>query len=288
MTISELLKTSATYLKEKGSATPRLDAELLLAEVLGKSRIELYTNFEQPLNTAEIDHFRELVKRRAALEPVAYILGRSYFRNLTLKVNRSVLIPRPETENVVDAALRFLMERDWHRAPRILDLGTGSGAIAISVVAGFPQAELAAVDLSPEALALAEENARTTGFDDGIEFVLSDFFEMLDPMKTFDLIISNPPYISAEEWPGLPCDVRDFEPRQALYGGQDGLDCFRRLAAEAPQFLRPGGCLIVEIGYRQGDQVQQLFAGAGMFGQVDIGQDYSGNDRVAIACRPIG
>ncbi len=285
MTISELLKTSAAYLKEKGSATPRLDAELLLAEVLGASRIELYTNFDKPLNSGEIDHFRELVRRRAALEPVAYILGRSYFRNLTLKVSRSVLVPRPETEIVVDAALRFLMERDWQRQPRVLDLGTGSGAIAISVLAGFPQAQVTAADLSAEALGIAKENARTAGFDGNIEFLLSDFFEMIDPMETFDLIVSNPPYISEEEWPQLPPDVRDFEPRQALYGGPDGLDSYRRLAAEAPQYLRPGGCLIIEIGYRQGDQVRELFAGAGMFGQFDIDQDYAGNDRVAVACR---
>ncbi len=285
MTISELLQTSAAYLKEKGSATPRLDAELLLAEVLGASRIELYTNFDKPLTSGEVDHYRELIRRRAALEPVAYILGRSYFRNLTLKVNRAVLVPRPETEIVVDAALSFLMEKDWQRPPRVLDLGTGSGAIAISVLAGFPQADVTAVDLSGEALSLAEENARTAGFNGNIEFAMSDFFERLDPMETFDLIISNPPYISEEEWPQLPPDVRDFEPRQALYGGLDGLDCFRRLAAEAPQFLRPGGCLVVEIGYRQGDPVRELFAGAAMFGHVDIEQDYAGNDRVAIACR---
>lgn len=289
-TISNLLQQSSSYLKKKGSATPRLDAELLLAEVLGATRVELYTNFGQPLNSSEIDALRALVKRRGQGEPVAYILGRAYFRNLTLRVGPAVLVPRPETEHVVEAALQFLMEEDrGSRPPQVLDLGTGSGAIAISIAAGFPDAGVMASDASPEALELARENARVAGVARRIEFVRSDLFDDLDPTHTFDLIVSNPPYISADEWPTLPVDVREFEPRQALYGGPDGLDFYRRLAVEVPQFLKPRGCFIVEIGHTQGQAVTELLEQTAMFESIDIGKDYADHDRVVIACRkPLG
>ncbi len=284
-TISSLLAKSTGYLKEKGSTSPRLDAELLLAEVLGGSRVDLYVNFGQPLSKGEIDRYRELIRRRAGGEPVAYILGRAYFHNLTLKVDRNVLVPRPETEHVVESALKYLMEREWQRPPRMLDAGTGSGAIAISVAAGFPDAEVVASDASGGAIRLAEDNALTAGMGERICFVRSDLFEGLDPTDTFDLIVSNPPYISDEEWPGLPRDVRDFEPREALYGGPDGLDFYRRLAVEAPQYLRPRGCLIMEIGYRQAAAVTGLLGDTGLFEVVQVEKDYSGHDRVVTGCR---
>ena len=284
-TISSLLAKSAGFLKKKGSSSPRLDAELLLAEVLGGTRVDLYVNFEQPLSKAEIDHYRELIRRRGQGEPVAYILGRAYFRNLTLRVDRSVLVPRPETEHVVEAALRFLMEREWQRPPRVLDIGTGSGAIAISIAAGFPDAELLATDASSDALRLAEDNALTAGAAERIVFVRSDLFEELDPTETFDLIVSNPPYVSGDEWPALPRDVRDFEPREALYGGPDGLDFYRRLAVEAPQYMRPQGCLIMEIGYRQAEAVTELLQGTERFEVIQVGQDFAGHDRVITGCR---
>lgn len=284
--ISSLLQKSAGYLKEKGSATSRLDAELLLAEVLGLSRVDLYTNFDLPLNQEEIDIYRELIRRRGRGEPVAYILGRAYFRNLTLRVGPAVLVPRPETEHVVEAALRFLRERDWTaRPPEVLDLGTGSGAIAISVAAEFENANVTATDAGSEPLEIARENARTAGVGRLIRFFQSDLFDGLEPTHTFDLIISNPPYISEDEWPALPVDVREYEPREALYGGADGLDFYRRLAVEAPQFLRPRGCLILEIGHMQGAAVDVLLSETGLFDPVDIGKDYAGHDRVAIACR---
>ncbi|MBE0429975.1 MAG: peptide chain release factor N(5)-glutamine methyltransferase [Thermoleophilia bacterium] len=285
-TISELLGRSTGFLKEKGSATPRLDSELLLAEVLSVNRIELYTNFDKPLNQAEIDAYRELIKRRGKGEPVAYILGRAYFRNLTLRITPSVLVPRPETEHVVDAAHGFLQEREWAaRSPEVLDLGTGSGAVAVSIAAGFPGARITATDTSVEALDLARENARTAGVAMLVDFVQSDLFEDLDPTRTFDLIVSNPPYISADEWPSLPPDVREFEPREALYGGLDGLDIYRCLAVEAPQFLRPRGCLILEIGSTQGPAVMELLEDTGLYESVAIEKDYAGHDRVVIAMR---
>ena len=284
-TITQILSKSTRYLKEKGSSTPRLDAELLVAEALGLSRVELYTNFDQPLNFDEIDHCRELVLRRGKGEPVAYITGRAYFRNLTLRVDHSVLIPRPETEHVVEIALRFLMDREWApHVPEVLDLGTGSGAIVISLALSFPEARYTAGDSSEEALELARENGRTA--DAGqIDFIFSDLFEDLDPLHTFDLIVCNPPYISAAEWPTLPVSVRDYEPREALYGGEDGLDFYRRLALEAPQFMRPGGCLVAEIGHDQGPAVTELMGGTGLFSSIDLEPDYAGHDRVLVALR---
>lgn len=284
--ISDLLAKSAAFLKKKGSSSPRLDAELLLGEVLGLSRIELYTNYELPLNADEVDRYRELIRRRAEGEPVAYILGRAYFRNLLLKVDRSVLVPRPETEHVVEEALAFLMEGDWLKgAPRVLEIGTGSGAIAISLAAGFPDAEITAIDASASALLVAGENASSARVGNKIKFMKSDLFDALDPTDTFDLIVSNPPYISDEEWLELPRDIREFEPHEALYGGPDGLEFYRRLAVEAPQFLRPQGCLILEIGYRQGPAVKELLERTEIFDKVEIKQDYAGHDRVVMARR---
>jgi release factor glutamine methyltransferase len=284
-TIAELLSKSADWLRDKGSSTPRLDAELLLAEVLGLNRVELYVNFDQPLTLPEVDRYRELIRLRGEGEPIAYILGRAYFRNLTLRVDRHVLIPRPETEHVVEAAIDFLMEGDWLRPPAVLDLGAGSGAIAIAIATAFPDAEIIASDASAEALELAGENARNAGVPARIRFVQSDLFEALDPVGTFDLIVSNPPYISEEEWETLPRDVRDYEPREALYGGPDGLDFYRLLAAEAPQFLKPGGMLVLEIGAAQGKAVLELLEATGKFQAAGMIQDYAGLDRVVAAQR---
>lgn len=285
-TIATLLSKSTLYLKEKGSTTPRLDAEVLLAEVLNATRIDLYTNLKQPLNKEEVDAYRELVRRRSLGEPVAYITGRAYFRNLTLRVSPAVLVPRPETEHVVEAAIRYLMEGEFEpRRPEVLDVGTGSGAIAIAVATSFPDAQVTAVDASEAALDLARENARVADAADEIEFAASDLFDDLDPTHTFDLIVANPPYISAVEWPALPVDVREFEPREALWGGQDGLDFYRRLAVEAPQFLKPRGCLIMEIGQTQSAAVKELLADTGLYGTVTVEQDYAERDRVVIALR---
>ena len=284
-TISELLRKTTSYLKEKGSSSPRLDAEVLMTEILGLSRVELYTNYEQPLTPPEVDRYRELIRRRSVGEPVAYILGRASFRNLTLRVDRDVLIPRPETEQVVEIAVQYLMEGNWPTPPMVLDLGTGSGAIAISIACGFPEAEVTATDASANAIELARENARTAGAGERIEFVHSDLFEALDPLTTYDLIVSNPPYISEEEWETLAPDVRDFEPREALFGGIDGLDYFRRLAVEAPQFLKPHGALVMEIGHLQGPAVLELMHASDLYRAVRVGQDYAGHDRIVVGQR---
>ena len=284
-TISSLLGKTTAWLKEKGSTTSRLDAELLLAEVLGLNRVDLYVKFDQPLNPAEVDRYRELVRRRGEGEPVAYILGRAYFHNLSLRVDRHVLVPRPETEHAVEAVLNFLIEGEWPRPPAVLDLGTGSGAIAIAIAAGYPDTGIVAADASPEALELAGENARIAGLSARLRLVHSDMFDSLDPMETFDAIVCNPPYISAEEWDQLPRDVRDFEPREALYGGPDGLHYYRQLAGQAPQFLKPRGALVLEIGSTQAGAVSELLAATGRFGAIGVTQDYSGLDRVVEARR---
>ncbi len=286
-TITDLLSKSANWLKDKGTTTPRLDAELLLAEVLGTDRVGLYVNFEQPLMKAEVDRYRELIRRRGEGEPIAYIIGYAYFRNLTLAVDRSVLIPRPETEHLVEAAIDFLMEGDWAEPPTVLDLGTGSGAIAISIAASFPEADITASDARAESLETARENARTAGVAARIDFVRSDIFDDLDPVATFNLIVSNPPYISEAEWETLPRDVRDFEPREALYGGADGLDYYRLLAGQAPQFLKPRGALMLEVGSTQAPAVSALLESGGSFGRAGVIQDYSGHDRVVMARRLI-
>jgi release factor glutamine methyltransferase len=285
LTISELLRKTTGYLKDKGSSSPRLDAEVLMTEVLGLSRVELYTNYEQPLTPPEVDRYRELIRRRSVGEPVAYILGRAPFRNLTLSVDRNVLIPRPETEQVVDIAVQYLMEGNWPTPPIVLDLGTGSGAIAISIARGFPEARVTATDASANAMELARENARTAGAADRIEFVHSDMFDALDPLTTFDLIVSNPPYVSEEEWETLAPDVRDYEPREALFGGIDGLDYLRRLAVEAPQFLKPHGALVMEIGHLQGPAVLELMHASDLYRAVRVGQDYAGHDRIVVGQR---
>lgn len=283
--ISELLSKSAAYLRSRGSHSPRLDAELLLAEVLGLDRIDLYVHFDRPLNSAEIDHYRELVRRRGRGEPVAYILGRAYFHNLTLKVGRSVLIPRPETEHVVEAAESFLRGRQWDQPPAVLDLGTGSGAIAIAIAAIWPDAEVTAVEQSSAALELAGENARTAGLAERISFKESDMFAAISPDAAYDLIVSNPPYIADFEWDGLPDDVRRFEPETALRGGPDGFDYYRLIAEGAPGRLRPGSCLILEIGEQQGADVTRLLRDTQSFKSIDIRQDYSDRDRVVVAVR---
>lgn len=285
-TISLLLGKSAGFLGGKSSATPRLDAELLLAEVLGMERVDLYIHYDQPLNPDEVDRYRELVRRRSQGEPVAYILGRSHFRDLTLKVDPAVLVPRPETEHVVEAALVILEADDWDAAPpEVLDIGTGSGAIALAVAAAFPDAAVTATDDSGAALELAAENAGAAGLASRVTLVHSDLFTDLDPLHTFDIIISNPPYIAADEWESLPVDVRDYEPQEALFGGADGLDFYRRIIVEAHQFLKPDGSLIFEIGYRQADDVLRLLEESGAYRQASVGQDYAGNDRVVIARR---
>lgn len=272
--LGEVLRRSAAHLAEHGSPTARLDAELLLGHALGLSRVELYTEFDRPLNEDELVRARELVARRARREPVAYILGEWGFRRLTLAVDRRALIPRPETETVVERALeriRGLAE------PRVLDVGTGTGAIALAIADEHPGARVTAVDASPDALALAGENAARTGLE--IELREHDLFTGL-PAGPWDLIVSNPPYVEPRELETLMPDVRDYEPHAALVA----VGAVEAVARGAHAALRPGAALVLEVGDGQAPAVAELLGSIG-FDSVRATPDLAGRDRVVEGTR---
>lgn len=277
-TIGALLQWTQQYFSGKGVETPRLDAELLLCHVLGKDRLYLYVHFDQPLYGPELTAFRELVKQRGARVPVAYILGEKGFMGLSFKVSPAVLIPRPDTELLVEAVLETVMPLG---DPRLLDLGTGSGAIIVSLLAKCPQATGVAVDLSAPALAVAAENAKINGVAARATFLQGDLFAPLSPQDRFDAIASNPPYIPAADVDALAPEVQT-EPRLALDGGRDGLDYYRRLAALAPNYIKPGGLLALEIGIGQQETVPALLVAAGWSVQ-PVRRDYGGVPRVVLA-----
>lgn len=244
-TVGRLLTWTTEWLTTKGSETPRLDAEVLLAHVRGCQRIMLYTAFDTPVADAERSRFRELVKRRGEGEPVAYLVGSREFFSLPFTVTSAVLVPRPETEGLVVRTLDLCKPR---ATPRIIDVGTGSGAIAITLAKHLPKARLAATDISPAALAVARDNAARHGLADRIEFLECDL--LADPRAAgpWDVIVSNPPYVRDDEFESLPRDVRLHEPKSALVAGPTGIEIVARLAAAAAERLAPGGWLVVEIG----------------------------------------
>jgi release factor glutamine methyltransferase len=254
-TVGRLLTWTAEFLRERGAESPRLDAEVLLAHVLEWARVQLYTHYEEEVDAARRARFRELVKRRAAGAPVAYLVGRKEFYSLTLQVGPAVLIPRPDTETVV---VEFLTRFKGHAGPRAVDLGTGSGAIALACAAQNETARLIATDISPEALAVARANAERLKLADRVEFREGDLYAPLADEPAFDAILANPPYIPTDEIATLAPGVRDHEPRRALDGGPDGLDVVRRIVAGAAERLVPGGQLILEIGTAQERPVRAL------------------------------
>ncbi len=260
-TILKLIRWTEERFKKEGLLTPRLDAEVLLAESLGMDRVGLYTHFDQPLQPAELARFKRLIRRRMAHEPLAYITGKREFWSLPFKVTPDVLIPRPETEGLVAEALRLMAGRErCGRVGRILEIGTGSGAIIIALAKELPSASLVATDFSEKALALARENATAIGVGERIQFLHGDLFAPLEQESPFDLILSNPPYISRSEFASLAPEVRDFEPRIALDGGKDGLAFFRRALPRVGRYLQPAGWFLTEIGAGQDPEVQQIAA----------------------------
>ncbi|GAB6083077.1 peptide chain release factor N(5)-glutamine methyltransferase [Desulfuromonas carbonis] len=271
-TVLKILKWTSGYLAERGIDNGRLDAELLLADLLQLDRVGLYLNFDRPLNAAELTDFRQRVGRRARREPLQYILGRAEFWSLPFRVGPAVLVPRPDTEVLVEEALARATP-----AARILDVGTGSGAIAVALAHELPAARVAAVDISKEALLLAAENARVNGVAERVTFTPGDLHALAD--GEFDLVVANPPYIAATDLAGLMPEVRDFEPQLALDGGSDGLDAYRALARQASKLLVPGGWLLVEVGAGQAPAVQELLAAAGL-GELFCRADYAGIPRV--------
>jgi release factor glutamine methyltransferase len=281
MTLFEVLKGSADVLKDHRVENPRLNAELLLAQCLGFSRETLYANLRREIQTEEKKALDELLRRRMAGEPLQYLLGHQEFWSVDLKVDPRVLIPRPETEVLVDQALSILATSSG-RVPRVLDIGTGSGAIVIALTNEFVEIFAVATDISQEALQVAKENARKVGVDQRIRFVRGDLLHPFRPLTggVFDLILSNPPYICRSDIEELTREVKDHEPRLALDGGEDGLDFYRRMSRQVPSYLRKGGWLLVEIGQGQGTEISTLFEQSGCFSAPELVRDLSGIERV--------
>jgi release factor glutamine methyltransferase len=282
-TIRRVLAWATDDLKKRGSSSPRLDAELLLGKVLKLDRVGLLIDADRPLAKPELTQYRELYQRRRAGEPVAYLLGVREFYGRPFRVDRRVLIPRPDTEILVEVAL----ERTKHisLSARVLDLCTGSGCVAVSLARERPTTHVLASDVSADALAVAAENALRLGAYN-VGFVRSDLFAAFDPRRhRFDLITANPPYIAEAEIPTLSVDIRGFEPHLALTGGADGLDFVRRIVSEAPAFLDEAGVLALEIGSDQGQAVRDLFAEAG-YRDIALQKDYGGLDRVVSGRKP--
>lgn len=274
-TVVQLLRWTADYFNGKDIESGRLEAELLLAHTLDLDRVGLYLHFDRPLTPAELADFRAKVQRRARREPVQYILAEAEFWSLPLQVGPDVLIPRSDTEVLVEEALQHLQQ-----GGSMLDVGTGSGAIAIAVASERPAVEVTAIDCSRPALTVARANAERHGLSGRITCRQGDLAAL--PAGPYDLVVSNPPYIAEPEWAGLMTEVRDHEPRIALHGGIDGLDAYRHLARQAMTVLKPGGWLLVEVGADQADAVRELFEQAGL-SALGVRKDYAGIARVVYA-----
>lgn len=281
-TIGRLLTWTTDFLRKKGSESPRLDAEVLLAQVLDCPRVQLYTHYDQEVAERDRAAYRELVRRRAEGTPVAYLVGRKEFFSLPLAVTPAVLIPRPDTETVV---VEFLALFKGVEAPLCVDVGTGSGAIALACASQHPSARFLAVDLSPEALAVAAGNAERLGLADRVAFRQGDLLEPVAAEGPFDAILSNPPYIPTGDIPGLEPGVRDHEPHLALDGGPDGLQVVARLIDQAVPLLKPGGHLILEIGTAQEHPVRDLLAAHPELNLAPTVKDAANHPRVVHARR---
>jgi release factor glutamine methyltransferase len=280
--VGRLLTWTADYLKKRGSESARLDAEVLLAHALGWERVRLYTHFDDTVAEEPRAAFRELVRRRAEGMPVAYLVGRKEFYSLPLAVSPAVMIPRPDSEFVV---VEFLSALKGHAAPRVVDVGTGSGCLALACAQHHKTARFWAVDMSAEALAVAVENARALELAGRIEFRQGDLLEPVAAAGPFDAILSNPPYISTGEIATLEPGVRDYEPHLALDGGPDGLRVVTRLVAQALPLLKPGGHLILEIGSAQEQPVRALIAAEPAMQLAPTVRDHANHPRVIRATR---
>ena len=281
MTVLEAIQKTTDFLAKKGVESARLNVELLLAHQLKLPRMKLYLNFERGLTTPETDGLRELVKRRGNREPLQHIIGSTSFCGLDVVVSRHALVPRPETELLAEFGWQFLSTISSQPATA-LDFGTGTGCIAIALAIKCLTAKITALDISADALALAEENAVKNNVTERIKFFLGDGFAALPKKTQFDLLISNPPYIAAAEIETLQPEVRDFDPRLALDGGTDGLDFYRRLATQAKDFLKPGGKVMVEFGDGQADAIRKIFETEKWIVEA-VKEDYSQRARILIA-----
>jgi len=284
-----MLQWGTSYLAEKGFDESRLTIELLLSHVLRLKRIQLYTNFEKPLTQDELTSFKILLQRRLLHEPLQYIMGTTEFIGREFLVDKRVLIPRPETEVLAEVAVRFAKENSHSVPSKILDIGTGSGCLAVTCAAMIENAVVTAFDISKDAIDVARSNAERNGVGDKIAFSVRDVFitSAADFPEKFHIVISNPPYISKSDFDGLQQEIRKFEPSLSTTDGDDGLSFYRRIADIARSLLESNGAVIVEHAYNQAAEVQEIFRSSG-WETIDSIQDYSGNPRCIVAKFPTG
>ncbi len=280
-TTLSLLQWSTSFFESHHIDSPRATAELLLAHVLGKQRIDLYTGYDQPLSTAELHRYKQLILRRINREPVAYILGEKEFWGLPFFVSPDVLIPRPDSECLVENALNSIPDACLGSSRRILELGAGSGAIILALASERPGHMYFAGDRSVKATVVAKRNARRNKLEQCVQFFSGDWFEALKASgEPFDMILSNPPYIPAASVPRLQPEIHQFEPRAALDGGENGLACIGHLISGAFNYLKKDGRLLLEIGYDQKEAVREIIRASNRYDQVVFYKDYAGHDRV--------
>lgn len=278
--VLEIIQKTSEFFTARGIESPRLNAEHLIGHALGLKRMQLYLQFERVLLEPELEKIRPLVRRRAQREPLQYILGTVEFAGVKLKVDRRALIPRPETELLVET----IVELQTQPPARVLDLGTGTGAIALALAKAFPEAQVTAVDLSEEALALAAENVAASGVAERVKLLRSAWFAEIGREERYDLIVSNPPYLTDAETDEASPEVRQFEPRSALVAADAGLADLRAIIAAAPGFLADGGLLALETGITQHAELVRL-AGESGFGRIESRRDLTGRDRFLVAWR---
>jgi release factor glutamine methyltransferase len=277
------------YLNNKGVDSPRLSAEILLSCVLGLKRIELYTQFEKIVSEEQLGRLHNLVERAGRHEPIAYLAGKTEFYSLEIEVSADCLIPRPETELLVERAIEFLRVRSPVAGPGkqfVCDLCTGSGCVAAAIAKNYPDCQIIATDICDAALSVADRNIKKHQLGERIKLLHGDLFDPIVPyldVEKFDLIVCNPPYVSADEFEKLDKNVKDYEPRLALFAGDEGLDIYQRIIEKVEQFLKPDAALMLEIGYEQGQAVTQLIEKTNCFSEINIEKDNQGNDRIVIA-----
>jgi release factor glutamine methyltransferase len=288
-TVRKTLEWTTSFFTRKGVDAPRLSAELLLGHVLGVPRIRLYTDYERILSDADRARLRELVTRAGEHEPIAYLTGKGYFFNLEFDVSRDVLIPRPDTETLVENVIQTARRQLIRESPRILDLCTGSGCVAAAIATGLKNAVVLATEISPRAAAVARANVERLGLSGRVTVLEGDLFgplaTIVDP-QPFDVIVSNPPYIPSPQIAALDRSVRDYEPAQALDGGPDGLTIHRRILEQGLSRLNPGGRIFLEIAFDQGKPATEVAAGYPGWEDVRVLKDHAGHDRVLTAKKP--
>jgi release factor glutamine methyltransferase len=284
MTVHDIINEATNDFEAVGIPSARLDAEVLLSFSLGCDHLEFYKNPDMTISETKLSAFRNLIFRRSQWEPVAYITGRKEFWTFVLDVNSSVLIPRPDTEIIVEEALNLCRKMDSSEI-KILDIGTGSGAIAIALASEITGAKVVATDISSPALNLAQKNAAALGLKEKIDFRQGDLFEPLDDI--FDIIVCNPPYIAADEYEKLPAGVKDYEPREALLAGKSGLEFYEKLIYQAAGFLKKNGWLLLEIGAKQEAGVRGIMEAAGFYDSIEMRRDYAELPRVMKARRKL-